>query len=88
MRLLSENGTDWTRRFPWMVETARKIRKTQFIIDGEAVILGADGISDFNALHSRQHEEQVQLNAFDILAFDGEDLRGLPLSMRKTNRKR
>jgi len=27
----------------------------------------------------------VQLYAFDILALDGEDLRRLPLSMRKTN---
>jgi hypothetical protein len=27
----------------------------------------------------------VQLYAFDILALDGEDLRGLPLSLRKTN---
>jgi len=27
----------------------------------------------------------VQLYAFDILALDGEDLRGPPLSMRKTN---
>jgi hypothetical protein len=39
---------------------------------------------DFNALHSRQHDEEVQLYAFDILALDGEDLRGLPLSLRKT----
>jgi ATP-dependent DNA ligase len=27
----------------------------------------------------------VQLYAFDILALEGDDLRGLPLSMRKTN---
>jgi ATP-dependent DNA ligase len=27
----------------------------------------------------------VQLCAFDVLAIDGEDLRKLPLSMRKTN---
>jgi ATP-dependent DNA ligase len=27
----------------------------------------------------------VQLYAFDVLALDGDDLRGLPLSMRKTN---
>jgi bifunctional non-homologous end joining protein LigD len=27
----------------------------------------------------------VQLYAFDILALDGDDLRRLPLSMRKTN---
>ena len=44
-----------------------------------------DGIADFNALHSRRHDEQVQLYVFDILALDGEDLRSLPLSMRKTN---
>jgi ATP-dependent DNA ligase len=35
--------------------------------------------------HSRRHDEEVQLYAFDILALDGEDLRSLPLSMRKTN---
>jgi ATP-dependent DNA ligase len=49
------------------------------------VILGVAGIADFNALHSRQHDEEVQLYAFDILALDGEDLRGRPLSLRKTN---
>ena len=53
------------------------------MIDGEAVLLGIDGISDFTALHSRKHDEQVQLYAFDILAFDGEDLRALsPLIQR------
>src|SRR6202007_540090 len=57
----------------------------QFVIDGEAVVLGVDGVSDFEALHSRKHDHEVQLYAFDILALDGEDLRGLPLSMRKTN---
>ena len=55
------------------------------MIDGEAVLLGVDGIADFNALHSGRHDDEVQLYAFDILALDGEDLRGLPLSMRKTN---
>jgi bifunctional non-homologous end joining protein LigD len=55
------------------------------VIDGEAVVLGVDGIADFNALHSRKHNHEVQLYAFDILALDGEDLRGLPLSVRKSN---
>jgi bifunctional non-homologous end joining protein LigD len=55
------------------------------VIDGEAVVLGVDGIADFNVLHSRKHNHEVQLYAFDILALDGEDLPGLPLSMRKTN---
>ena len=48
-------------------------------------MLGVDGIADFNALHSRKHNHEVQLYAFDILALDGEDLRGLPLTLRKTN---
>jgi bifunctional non-homologous end joining protein LigD len=42
-------------------------------------------VSDFNGLHSRHHDEEVQLYAFDILTLDGDDLRKLPLSMRKTN---
>jgi bifunctional non-homologous end joining protein LigD len=85
VRLITRNGHDWTSRYPWIVESALKNRIKQLVIDGEAVILGVDGIPDFNALHSRQHEEEVQLYAFDILALDGEDLRPLPLSMRKTN---
>ncbi|WP_346658173.1 hypothetical protein [Bradyrhizobium sp. 138] len=38
------------------------------MLDGEAVVLGADGISDFNALHSRKYDEEVRFCAFDILA--------------------
>ncbi|MET4421039.1 ATP-dependent DNA ligase [Bradyrhizobium japonicum] len=49
------------------------------------MVLGVDGVSDFNALHSRRHDDEVQLYAFDILALGGEDLRQLPLTMRKTN---
>jgi ATP-dependent DNA ligase len=85
VRLFTRGGHDWTRRFPWIVETARKIRKTQFVIDGEAVVLGVDGISDFNALHSRKHDREVQLYAFDILALAGDDLSRLPLHLRKPN---
>jgi bifunctional non-homologous end joining protein LigD len=55
------------------------------VIDGEAVILGVDGVSDFNALHSGRHNEEVQLCAFDVLALDGDDLRAPPLHLRKTN---
>ena len=55
------------------------------MIDGEAVLLGVDGVSDFNGLHSRRHDAEVEFYAFDMLVSDGEDLRKLPLSMRKTN---
>ena len=44
---------------------------------------GDDGVSDFERLHSRNHDAQVILYAFDLLELDGEDLRPLPLEERK-----
>ena len=85
VRLITKGAYDWTKRFPWIVEAALKNRQPQFVIDGEAVILGIDGHSDFSALHSGK---EVQLCAFDVLAIGGEDLRALPLSMRKPNLER
>lgn len=67
------------------MEAALKNRQRRFVINGKAVILGLDGVSDFNALHSRKGDHEVQLYAFDCLALDGDDLRSLPLTMRKTN---
>src|ERR1700723_3091559 len=85
VRLFTRNGHDWTDRYPLVVEAALKNRATSFVIDGEAVLLGVDGVSDFDGLHSKKHDDEVQLYAFDCLALDGDDLRKLPLSMRKTN---
>jgi len=52
VRLITRGGYDWTKRYPWIAESALKNRIKRFAIDGEAVVLGVDGISDFNALHS------------------------------------
>ena len=59
--------------------------RSRGVLDGEAVALNVDVIADFNALHSRKHDEEVQLCAFDVLAVGGKGLRKLPLSMRKMN---
>ena len=85
MRLSTRNGHDWSGRYPLVTEAALRNRTTSLVIDGEGVLLGVDGRSDFNGLHSRKHDDEVQLYAFDMLVSDGEDLRRLPLSMRKTN---
>ena len=85
VRLITRGGYDWTKRYPWIVQAALKNRHKHFVIDGEAVILGVDGYSDFNALLSGKHNEEVQLCAFDVVAMDGEDLREQPLSLRKSN---
>jgi hypothetical protein len=61
VRLITRGGYNWADRYPWIVEAALKNRFKQFVIDGEAVVLGVDGVSDFNALHSRKHDHEVQL---------------------------
>jgi bifunctional non-homologous end joining protein LigD len=85
VRLFTRGGYEWTRRFPWTAEAALRNRRKQFVLDGEAVIPGVDGIADFNALHSGMQKVEVQLCVFDVLAVDGEDVRDLLLSMRKVH---
>ncbi|WFU19953.1 hypothetical protein [Bradyrhizobium sp. CB3481] len=81
VRLFTRNGNDWSDRFPLITEAARRNR-----IDGEAVLFGVDGRSDFNGLHNRKHNDEIHLYvyAFDILAMQGEDLRSLPLHLTST----
>ena len=31
----------------------------QFLLDGEAVLLGIDGKADFSGLHSRKHDDEA-----------------------------
>jgi bifunctional non-homologous end joining protein LigD len=88
VRLFTRNGYDWSQRFPLIVEAALRNRQGSFVIDGEAVLLGVDGRSDFDGLHSRRHDEEVQFYAFDMLVSDGQDIRSLPLSMRKASLSR
>ena len=46
-------------------------RNNSFVIDGEAVLLGVDGRSDFDGLHSPKHDGEVEFYAFDMLVSDG-----------------
>jgi hypothetical protein len=59
VRLFTRNGHDWTDRYSLIVEAALRNRATSFVIDGEAVLLGVDGLSDFDGLHSRQHDDDA-----------------------------
>ena len=65
VRLFTRHGYDWTARYPLIVEAALCDRQTSFVIDGEAVLLGVDGISDFNGLHFRKQDDEAQLYAFN-----------------------
>jgi ATP-dependent DNA ligase len=71
VRLFTKGGHDWTKRYPWIVESALRMRPKRFVLDGEAVVRGVDGYSDFNALQSGKHNAEVEMLAFDILALGG-----------------
>ncbi len=83
MRLFTRRGFDWSERFPLISEAARRLRTPSFVIDGEAVWLGSEGMSDFDKLHSRKHDAEVKLVAFDLLEVSDKDLRIEPLRARK-----
>jgi ATP-dependent DNA ligase len=83
VRIRTRRGYDWTERFPRIIEAASRLRATSFVIDGEGAILRPDGVSDFDKLHSRRHDGEVQLLGFDLLELDGADLRGEAFIYRK-----
>jgi ATP-dependent DNA ligase len=42
-----------------------------FTLDGEAVVVGHDGVAVFDALHRRHKASEALLYAFDLLEHDG-----------------
>src|SRR6478672_1644300 len=84
----TRNGHDWADRFPAIVDAARRVKASSFLIDGEAVIARDDGMPDFRALRSQRRGHEAVLFAFDLLEHDGIDLRDLPLIERKRRLKK
>ena len=82
VRLFTRRGYDWTDRYPLIANAAATLA-CDATIDGEAVVCDGSGVADFERLHSREHDRQAFLWAFDLLALDGEDLRPRPLFERK-----
>ncbi len=62
---------------------AEGINAKSFTIDGEAVVLGPDGLSRFEELSRREAARTAILYAFDLIEHDGEDLRRRPFLNRK-----
>src|ERR1051325_10085411 len=85
VRIRTRRGYDWTDRFPLIVEAASQLQVTSFVLDGEGVVLRPDGVSDFDALHGRRRDPEVQLLAFDLLELDGTDRRPEPLERSEEN---
>ncbi|WP_448031564.1 non-homologous end-joining DNA ligase [Bradyrhizobium liaoningense] len=85
VRIYTRNGHDWTKRFRKVAHDADLINATSAIIDGEIVVPGEGGKTDFATLQKSLtgKAENLVMVAFDLLYFDGRDLRKLPLRERK-----
>src|SRR5438874_5706721 len=80
---LQRPGNDLTYRFPLIVETLARLRSRSCIIDGEAVACDDNGVTSFDRVRYRHHDESVFLYAFDLIELNGDDLRRDPLEGRK-----
>jgi bifunctional non-homologous end joining protein LigD len=86
VRLLTRRGHDWTGKARPIAAEAAVLNTRSAIIDGEAVVLGADGTTDFNELErelGKGDSERITFYAFDAPFLDGYDLRGETLLNRK-----
>ena len=86
VRMFSRSGKDWTRDFPPLVQALARLPVKAAWIDGEAVVLDAQGRSSFQALQNAlagAAPPSLAYFAFDLLHLDGVDLRGAPLTERK-----
>jgi ATP-dependent DNA ligase len=82
VRIYSRNGNDWTARLAGIAAVAGQIEARSFTVDGEAVVLGPDGLSRFEELSRRDAADTAILYAFDLIERDGEDMRDLPFLER------
>lgn len=85
IRVYTRRGLDWTRRFRKVAHDADLISTTSAIIDGEIVVPGEGGKTDFATLQNSLtgKADNLVMVAFDLLYLDGRDLRRLPLCERK-----
>jgi bifunctional non-homologous end joining protein LigD len=69
-RVYSCNGRDWTDRVPLIAEAIARLRVKSVTLDGEGVVCGADGVTDFDKLRAavgRLGARDAFLYAFDLL---------------------
>lgn len=84
IELKSRNDKSFNEKF-YPVYDALKEWGVNAVVDGEIVVVDPKGASNFSALQNWRSEADGELlyYVFDVLWFDGVDIKGLPLSERK-----
>ncbi|HEV3482515.1 MAG TPA: DNA ligase D [Candidatus Acidoferrales bacterium] len=93
VELRSRSGREITQEYPELKELPRRLNARKAILDGEVVVLDEAGRSDFMRIQQRfgvlnpsvrlQQTVPVTYYAFDLLYYDGYDLRNVALETRK-----
>lgn len=88
--LLTRNGHNATGWFPELARSLAGLTASLTVLDGEVCVLDEIGRPDFDLVHRRAQRRRwyagadpVVFVAFDLLAFDGHDLRSEALEFRK-----
>jgi bifunctional non-homologous end joining protein LigD len=93
VELRSRSGREITQEYPELKELPKRLNARKAILDGEIVVLDEAGRSDFMRIQQRfgvlnpsprlQQTVPVTYYAFDLLYYDGYDLRNVVLESRK-----
>jgi bifunctional non-homologous end joining protein LigD len=85
--IVTRGGHDWTHKMQPLADELATLGLVDAWLDGEAVVLDADGLPRFNllqnALDSRRSSETIVYMLFDAPFIDGVDLRNVPLHARR-----
>ena len=84
--IYTRRGHNWADRMPSIARALSALKVRSAVIDGEAIVIGEDGLSDFFTLHAalaRRNAPRAMLVAFDLLHLDGEDMRVRELEDRR-----
>lgn len=84
--LITRGGHDWSAKMPRLVTELEQLGVKSAWLDGEIVVLGANGAPDFNALQKAfdtRSAAKVLYFLFDLPFFEGYDLRDSALADRR-----
>ncbi|MDF3084157.1 DNA ligase D [Burkholderia sola] len=84
--LMTREGRDWTAKLRAQRDALAALDVDHAWLDGEAVVLGENGLPDFQALQNAfgtDRSDTVTFFVFDLPYLDGYDLRDAPLTARR-----
>ena len=86
VQLFTRKGLDWTHRMRPIADEVARLSAASCTLDGEVVVLRADGTTSFADLQASFQEgtpHHLTYFVFDLLHLNGRNTRALPLTARK-----